>query len=192
MNRAAVVFNFLLLLLSKGLGQDLEFLEVPENYQLYARNAIDSTLVSISEKVKKDVDFEALSFKVYKDCKLYDNQKIDLGGKKICSLKNRCGTRKDIEGQYIVTFQRDDDITSVTLQLNKNKFSGESDKTKFPFICNGIYSISNSIVKFKNQCVWQGDFNWSLILVDTWEVSTINDTLTMSNSIGDIYRLTKR
>ena len=81
MNRAYIVFYFLLLIVFNGFGQGLEFSEVPENYRLYARDAVDSALVSISGKVKKDFDFQALSFKVYKDGTLYDNQKIDLGNK---------------------------------------------------------------------------------------------------------------
>ncbi len=81
MKRAYIVFYFLLLIVFNGFGQGLEFSEVPENYRLYARDALDSALVSISGKVKKGFDFEALSFKVYKDGTLYDNQKIDLEDK---------------------------------------------------------------------------------------------------------------
>lgn len=81
MNRAYIVFYFLLLTLFNGFGQSIEFSEVPENYRLYARDAVDSALVSISGEIKKDFDLKALSLKVYKDGLLYDNQKIDLEDK---------------------------------------------------------------------------------------------------------------
>ncbi len=81
LNRALLVLCMLSLISFKLSGQGLEFAEVPEDYRLYARDALDSAKVSISGKVKKDFDFEALSFKVYKDGVLYDNQKIDLKDK---------------------------------------------------------------------------------------------------------------
>ena len=105
---------------------------------------------------------------------------------------NNDNVENDIDGQYIGTFQRGENSSNVELTLNDNNFSGESEIVKFPAICNGNYSISNGTVKFENQCPWTAEFDWSLILSDTWDFSYANDTLRLTNSIGDIYTLTKR
>ena len=78
LNRSLLVLFILSLISFRLSGQGLEFTEVPEDYRLYARDVLDSALVTISGKVKKDFDFEALSLKVYKDGVLHDNQKMDL------------------------------------------------------------------------------------------------------------------
>lgn len=36
---------------------------------------------------------------------------------------------------------------------------------------------------------WTAEFDWSLILSDTWDFSSKNDVLTLTNSIGDKYTL---
>ncbi|WP_116772522.1 hypothetical protein [Maribacter litoralis] len=105
---------------------------------------------------------------------------------------NNDNVENDIDGQYIGTFQRGENSSNVELTLNDNNFSGESEIVKFPAICNGNYTISNGTVKFENQCPWTAEFDWSLILSDTWDFSYANDTLRLTNSIGDIYTLTKR
>lgn len=80
-NKTFIVFYFLLLIVLKGFSQGLEFSEVPENNRLYARDLTDSAMVSISGKPKKGFDLQALSLKVYKDDKLYDEQKLEFDGK---------------------------------------------------------------------------------------------------------------
>ena len=100
--------------------------------------------------------------------------------------------QRDIDGQYIGTFQRGENISNVELSLNDATFSGESEIMKFPAICNGNYSISDRTIKFENQCPWTAEFNWSLILSDTWDFKFAKDTLTLTNSIGDVYSLAKK
>lgn len=100
--------------------------------------------------------------------------------------------QRDINGQYIGTFQRGENSSNVGLTFNSKDFSGESETVKFPAICNGNYSITNNTINFENQCPWTAEFDWSLILSDTWIFSFANDTLTLTNSIGDIYTLTKQ
>lgn len=100
--------------------------------------------------------------------------------------------QRDIEGQYIGTFQRGENSSTVELTLNNSNFAGESEIVKFPAICNGNYAISDRTIKFENQCLWTAEFDWSLILSDTWDFSFTNDTLTLTNSIGDVYTLTKQ
>tara|TARA_R110002012_G_C11634209_1_gene610055 strand:- start:1157 stop:1531 length:375 start_codon:yes stop_codon:yes gene_type:complete len=100
--------------------------------------------------------------------------------------------QRDIDGQYIGIFQRGENSSNVELTLNNSNFTGESEIVKFPAICNGKYSISDRTIKFENQCPWTAEFDWSLILSDTWDFSFTNDTLRLTNSIGDVYTLTKR
>lgn len=97
-----------------------------------------------------------------------------------------------IDGQYSGTFQRGGNSSNVELRLESANFSGESDTVKFPAICNGNYSISDRTIKFENQCPWTAEFDWSLILSDTWDFSFKNDILTLTNSIGDKYTLEKQ
>lgn len=99
---------------------------------------------------------------------------------------------RDIAGQYIGTFQRGDNRSHVELTLKGSNFFGESDMVKFPAICNGSYSISERTIKFENQCPWTAEFDWSLILSDTWDFSIDNNTLILTNSIGDVYTLIRQ
>jgi hypothetical protein len=100
--------------------------------------------------------------------------------------------QKGIDGKYSRTFQRGGDSSNVELTLSDTGFSGESEIVKFPAICNGNYLITERVIKFENQCPWTAEFDWSLILNGTWNYSLTNDTLILTNSIGDIYTLTKQ
>ncbi|APQ17168.1 hypothetical protein [Maribacter hydrothermalis] len=107
---------------------------------------------------------------------------------------NGCNTANnadDIEGYYTGTFQRGEIISNVTLNLNGKNFSGESDIAKFPAICNGNFTILNDMVTFDNLCPWTAEFDWSLILSNEWHFTIDYNKLTLTNSIGDIYILTK-
>ena len=99
---------------------------------------------------------------------------------------------RDIDGQYIGTFQRGRNTSNVELTFTDTNFSGESETVKFPAICNGNYSISERTIKFENQCPWTAEFDWSLILTGTWNFSFANNTLILTNSIGDLYTLIKQ
>ncbi len=110
----------------------------------------------------------------------------------IFSCNNDDDEQGTIDGQYAGTFQRGGNSSNVELTLVSENFSGESDTVKFPAICNGNYSISDRTIKFENQCPWTAEFDWSLILSDTWDFSFKNDILTLTNSIGDKYILEKQ
>ncbi len=113
-------------------------------------------------------------------------------GTSILSCNNDDDGRGTIDGQYFGTFQRGGNSSNVELKLESANFSGESDTVKFPAICNGNYSISDKKITFENQCPWTAEFDWSLILSDTWVFSINNDILTLTNSIGDKYTLEKQ
>ncbi len=117
---------------------------------------------------------------------------IIIGLISILSCNNDDESQGTIEGQYTGTFQRGVKKSNVELTLDSTGFSGESDVVKFPAICNGNYSFSDSTIQFKNQCAWTAEFDWSLILSDTWNFRFKNDVLTLTNSIGDKYILEKQ
>lgn len=73
----------ILLLVSflNGFSQELKFSEVPEDYQLYARNKLDSAEVKISGKVVGKEPFDGLLLKVFKDDKYYSSQEASFNKK---------------------------------------------------------------------------------------------------------------
>jgi hypothetical protein len=110
-----------------------------------------------------------------------------LFGTIVCCEKNTF--QNNMDGHYTGTFNRGGISSYVELTLGDHSFSGESDTVKFPAICNGLYSISDKKITFENQCVWTAEFDWSLILSDSWNFNFVDNELTLTNSIGDVYRL---
>jgi len=108
-----------------------------------------------------------------------------------CSRKNKNIDRNNIEGQYVGTFERNGNASNVNLNLSNNEFSGNSNVDRFPAICSGEYTISNDTIIFENACVWDADFDWSLILYGNWHYTYENNTLTMTKN-ADKYILTKQ
>jgi hypothetical protein len=102
----------------------------------------------------------------------------------------------NIEGYYVGTFQRGENTSNVELLLTNNEFSGGVTGTegfyKFPAICRGTYSVKSKEIVFSNTCFWTAEFDWTLILTGNWIFTFKNNTLTLKNSIGDIYRLKKQ
>ncbi len=70
----------LLLNIKSAFAQEINYIEAPENYQLYARDISDSATVSIHGKIKKGVTFNTVQLNVFKDGELYASED--------CSLKN--------------------------------------------------------------------------------------------------------
>ena len=100
--------------------------------------------------------------------------------------------RHRIEGEYTGTFLRNGNSSNVELTLKDQEFSGVSETVKFPAICKGEYRISGNTITFVNECPWTAEFDWTLILSDTWNYNFVNNTLTLQNAIGDKYILTKK
>jgi hypothetical protein len=81
-------------------------------------------------------------------------------------------------GLYSGTFQRQlafggGEITNVSITFSENSWSGKSDRSKYPALCNGTFSLDKTKIIFTNECVWTADFDWSLILGGTYDF-TIN------------------
>ncbi|RTL58402.1 MAG: hypothetical protein EKK37_08680 [Sphingobacteriales bacterium] len=90
------------------------------------------------------------------------------------------------------------DTAQVTLTINGNHYSGESNKSRYPAICNGTFSINNGIAKFENSCPWTADFDWTLILNGEYNYKNNNGKIEFSREYGDfayykdVYQLTKQ
>lgn len=103
------------------------------------------------------------------------------------------GENYNIEGNYTGIFKRGDNTSTVVLQLENNEFSGSSTDgyIKFPAICKGTYTLKSKEIIFENTCIWTAEFDWTLILSGNWEYTFKNNTLNLSNSLGDVYILNK-
>ena len=104
------------------------------------------------------------------------------------------------DGTYIGTFQRQTLATSnpaqVTLTLSNGNWTGSSSIEKYPALCSGYYTTSGSQVQFEDTCSWSGNFDWTLILDGTYEITQYDDTLVLTRQQGsatvDIYKLKKQ
>lgn len=85
------------------------------------------------------------------------------------------------------------DPSNVTLTFTADRFFGESDKIKYPAICNGTYKLTGREIEFTNDCPWTAEFDWTYILNGKFELSVDGDELVMTKYFGghtDLYKLT--
>ena len=97
-----------------------------------------------------------------------------------------------LEGQYAGTFERNGTIANVELNLSNLDFTGSSETDKFPAICSGHYTATDDSIHFENTCIWTAEFDWTLILGESWHYALDNDKLTLTRSNGDRYDLQKQ
>jgi len=101
-------------------------------------------------------------------------------------------TEINIDGLYVGTFERNNMISNVELNLNDGNFSGQSDGINFPAIYFGNFDVQKNSLNFNNeQLIITTEFDPNLILDGEWNYEFENNSLTMTNSIGDIYILTR-
>jgi len=109
------------------------------------------------------------------------------------------------DGIYNGTFQRqlvtgDGEIANVSISFSSNNWSGQSDKPKYPALCNGTYKLEKQKIIFTNDCPWTAEFDWSLILGGEYdyvlEVTQLKITKYYQRQLftdfNDIYTLTKQ
>lgn len=101
-------------------------------------------------------------------------------------------SQTEINGEYVGIFERGENNSNVELTFNNGNWSGESEVTKFPALCNGTYSNSGEEITFENACPWTAEFDWTLILGGEWNYSLNGNTLILTNTSGDKYTLTKQ
>lgn len=108
-------------------------------------------------------------------------------------------------GTYVGTFQRQNafgggEISNVMITFSMYSWTGESDKSKYPALGDGSYSLYKDKVTFNNASVWTAEFDWSLILSGDYKIFINNDQIKISREYSgpstdtwtDIYLLTKQ
>ena len=112
----------------------------------------------------------------------------------VVACNNDDNTSLDIDGEYIGTFQRDDNIANVEIEFINGVFSGNSVGEGYSIpIYHGEYSINNNIIVFENkQLVLPAIYDPSTLLNGKWNFTFDENQLTMTKSNGDIYTLTKQ
>lgn len=86
------------------------------------------------------------------------------------------------------------DTANVAITLGNNHFEGQSDRDQYPAICRGSYATSASTIAFVDSCTWTANFDWSLILNGTYNISQGNEGNTIriwrtNGTITDEYLL---
>ena len=98
-----------------------------------------------------------------------------------------------LEGTYAGTFHRTG-MDSVTVQINfeNKKFKGFSERTHYPSICGGSFSLDGASIVFSDSCTWTADFDWTLILDGRYSFNVSGDQLIITktnNALTDEYIL---
>ncbi|WP_222165113.1 hypothetical protein [Edaphocola aurantiacus] len=104
------------------------------------------------------------------------------------------------DGTYVGTFQRQTLASSlpsaVSLTLSNGNWTGNASMERYPALCSGTYTIGNNQVQFEDTCTWSANFDWTLILDGTYEITQYDDTLVLTRQQGnttvDIYKLKKQ
>jgi hypothetical protein len=116
---------------------------------------------------------------------------ITLGCKKDAAIPN---------GDYSGTFTRSSPNTNtvssnVTLHISDKQFSGASDMTNYPAICNGGIEFKGSKVSVSNACMFTANFDWSFIFGGDYDWRIVDKDLIITRSYAngsiDSYNLHK-
>jgi hypothetical protein len=102
----------------------------------------------------------------------------------------------DFEGLYSGTFNRTGmDTSTVTIDFYQHTYTGDSDREKYPAICRGSFEPGATTIVFRDSCTWTADFDWSLILNGTYNLSQQGDNTVRiwrtNGTITDEYLLRK-
>lgn len=94
--------------------------------------------------------------------------------------------KMDLEG----TFQRvsGDElgpVAEVTILLHSGKWEGNSSRPKYPALCKGTYTLTENSITFENECMWTADFDWSLILSGTFNITQTETHMIWEKVIGE-------
>ncbi|PZR30033.1 MAG: hypothetical protein DI535_00595 [Citrobacter freundii] len=90
-----------------------------------------------------------------------------------------------LNGLYEGTFHRTGmDTVTISISFHEGLFEGNSARTQYPAICRGSYTGENGSIQFSDSCVWQANFDWSLILNGRYELARDGDNVKMSRNNG--------
>jgi hypothetical protein len=88
-------------------------------------------------------------------------------------------------GLYEGTFNRSGmDTVNVSISFHAGLFEGSSARTQYPAICRGSYTGDTGSIQFSDSCVWQANFDWSLILNGRYELERDGDNVKMKRNNG--------
>ncbi|MCG7752552.1 hypothetical protein [Flavihumibacter cheonanensis] len=118
-----------------------------------------------------------------------------------CSKNNNDDPSNTISGRYAGTFKRYntsiDKTARVSIDFNKEYWSGSSELATYPALNTGTFSLANNneTISFKNKAGWTADFDWTFILDGNFILHKNNDSLVFTKSYGngavDVYKLAK-
>jgi hypothetical protein len=107
------------------------------------------------------------------------------------------------DGVYTGTFQRQltfggGDTAHISITFSGFSWTGFSDKSNYPALCHGTYTIKNHKISFINDCEWVTQFDWTLILGGDYAFSYNDKTLNIdrdnhgpaTDTYFDVYNLT--
>lgn len=98
------------------------------------------------------------------------------------------------DGQYKGWFNRTGmDTVNVSISLHQGRFEGSSGQDHYPAICHGSFKSDGTTVNFSDSCVWQANFDWSLILNGRYELSADGNNIRIrkhQGAVTDEYHLT--
>jgi hypothetical protein len=101
-----------------------------------------------------------------------------------------------LNGLYEGIFSRTGmDTVDVSISFHEGIFEGNSVRTQYPAICRGSYTGENGSIQFSDSCVWQANFDWSLILNGRYELEREGDNVKIirnNGSISDKYILRRK
>jgi len=109
------------------------------------------------------------------------------------------------DGVYTGTFQRQlafggGDTAHISITFSENTWTGVSDKSNYPALCHGTYTIKNHKISFINDCEWIAQFDWTLILGGDYDFRYTDNQLNINrdnkgpatDTYVDVYNLTRK
>lgn len=104
-----------------------------------------------------------------------------------CQKESTNDESASLEGAYIGTFFRTGmDTVSVSITFDRDYFQGTSSREKYPAICGGRYELTGNSIVFTDTCTWTADFDWSLILNNTYTVNRRDSVISFSRTNGSV------
>lgn len=92
-----------------------------------------------------------------------------------------------LSGRYMGIFSRTGmDTSQVSIYFDLDRFEGFSSVTNYPAICAGKFDIEGDKVTFEDSCVWTANFDWSLILTGTYNLSFGEGTVRIWKTNGAV------
>ena len=90
-------------------------------------------------------------------------------------------------GTYMGMFSRTGmDTTQVSLFFDQNRFNGKSSRANYPAVCAGTFLLEDNTIQFRDTCAWTANFDWSLILSGSYNISISDGTVRIWKTNGAI------